>query len=56
MTKHFDNREAAILDLMEHGFRELANGRWISPDKSCRAQILLTPKIPVVAVQYWEIR
>lgn len=54
MTKHFDNRDAAITDLKAHGFREIESGRWVNG--VCAAHILTHAKAPIVAVQYWEIQ
>ena len=54
MTNHFNTRNAAVHHLVTKGFTELANGRWVSRDRSVAAHIL-TAHGEVVAVQFWEI-
>ena len=55
MMKHYDNREAAEADLRSHGWVQQRNGRWVSDDGECAAQIHPTVNSPKVAVAAWEI-
>ena len=39
MNIHFNNRVDAVFHLVSNGWKELSNGRFISRDGSCIAQI-----------------
>ena len=53
MTKHFENRAAAVADLRENGFQRSVNWMWVN--SVCVASIHPTHSGDIVAVTYREI-
>lgn len=54
MSIHFATRDAAYTHLTTNGWFQIKNGRFVSPDGSCAAQIL-DAFGGAVLVQMWEI-